>query len=141
MLRSLDAARVSFRTGSHGENRTARCDRASGFLRRVETIGRISARLAGSQTHVGTGIGAHGIQAGGQTVGSGLRLRSLAKTGSAVKRASGSKTLDGNAEAKLLFAASGGESQVVRGTAHAHRPLARRLLSLGRTAAKCAAAL
>src|SRR5436190_7976473 len=48
----LDAAGISFRTGSHGENRTARCDRASGFSQRPATDGRISTCLARSQTHV-----------------------------------------------------------------------------------------
>src|SRR5438094_6215044 len=87
MLRRLDAAGFAFRTGSHGENRTARCDRASGFSLRGATAGRISSRLAGSQTHVGAGIGACGIQDGGETVGSGFRLRSLAKNGSAAEHA------------------------------------------------------
>src|SRR5438552_19168965 len=79
MLRRLDAAGLPFRTGSHGENRTARCDRASGFSPRGATAGRISSLLAGSQTHVGAGIGVCGIQDGGETDGSRLRLRSLAK--------------------------------------------------------------
>src|SRR2546427_12127013 len=113
MLRRLDAAGFAFRTGSHGENRTARCDRTSGFSLRGATAGRISSLLAGSQTHVGAGIGACGIQDGGETVGSGFRLRSLAKTGSAAEHARCFQILDSIAKAQLLFAASGLESEVV----------------------------
>src|SRR6059036_1195195 len=69
--------------------------------------------LAGSQTHVGAGIGVCGIQDGGETVGSGFRLRSLAKTGSAAEHARCFQILDSIAKAQLLFAASGLESEVV----------------------------
>ena len=85
----------------------------AGFSQRDATAGRISTRLAGSQTHVGAGIGVCGIQDGGETVGSGFRLRSLAKTGSAAEHARCFQILDSIAKAQLLFAASGLESEVV----------------------------